>query len=281
MNLRAVFAVSSTAFLATLLPLSVSAQVVTNAFDSANNYTSSTWPSSTANNGFGFGSWIYNNTTPNGGFSGQFLGASYTTGGGINSANGNAFGFYANSGNFAEAQATAPFSGGALTANQTFSVQMQDHFIGDQGGQEGFSLQNSSGNNIFQFYFNGGLSDYYINVWTTSGAGVQVDTGVGYTANPLTLQYSQGSGDAWSFSILEGGTTMATLTSAGTGDSIWQAGISRADLYNLNGGDSANQNDNSYYNNLQITTAPEPSTLLLGVMSAGGMATLLILRRRR
>ena len=212
------------AVVAALASMSACAQV-TNAIDSANNYSS--WPQA-GNNGTGFGNWSYNNTQPNGGFSGEFLGSSYTgNGGGLNSANGNAFGFYANSGTFAEAQAIAPFSAGALTANQTFSVQMQNHFIGDTGGQIGFNLQNSSGNNIFQFYFNGGASDYYINVWTGIAAGIQIDAGVGYTSSPLTLDYSQGSGNSWAFSILEGNTLLATLTSASTGDSIWQNGISK------------------------------------------------------
>jgi len=259
--------------LAAFLPVAASAQI---ASDNAGNY--STWPQ-TANNGTGFGNWSYNNTTPNGGFSGEFLGSSYTSnGGGINSGNGNAFGFYANSGTFAEAQAIAPFSAGSLTANQTFSVQMQDHFIGDSGGQEGFSLQNSSGNDIFQFYFNGGSSDYYLNVWTGPTTSVQVDTTVGYTSSPLTLDYSQGSGDTWAFSILEGSTTVATLSSASTGDLIWQNGISQADLYSMNGGDLGNQNDNVYFNNLNIVATPEPSTTVLG---AAGLATLLLLRRRR
>jgi MYXO-CTERM domain-containing protein len=262
------------AFLAALIPTTVFAQV-TVASDSANNY--STWPQA-ANNGFGFGNWTFSNSVPNGGFSGEFLGSSFTAnGGGINSANGNAFGFYANSGTFAAAHAIAPFSGGSLGAGQNFSVQMQNHFIGDTGGQEGFSLQNSSGNNIFQFYFNGGASDYYINVWTAIGTGIQIDTGVGYAANPLTLEYSQGTGNSWSFAILEGSTTMATLSSASTGDSIWQPGVSQVDLYNLNGGNLANQNDNLYFNNITIATVPEPSMMVLG---AAGLATLFLLRRR-
>ena len=154
---------------------------------------------------------------------------------------------------------------------------MQNHFIGDTGGQIGFNLQNSSGNNIFQFYFNGGASDYYINVWTGIAAGIQIDAGVGYTSSPLTLDYSQGSGNSWAFSILQGNTLLATLTSASTGDSIWQNGISQVDLFSLNGGNLGNQNDNAFFNNLMVTT-PEPSTMVLG---ASGMATLLLLRRRR
>jgi len=260
-------------FLAVLLPSAVFAQ---NASDSANNYSS--WPQ-TANNGTGFGNWSYNNTTPNGGYSGEFLGSSYTgNGGGINSANGNAFGFYANQGNYAEAQATAPFSAGSLTAYQTFSVQMQNHFIGDSGGQEGFSLQNSSGNDILQFYFNGGSSDYYLNIWTGISTSMQVDTTVGYTSSPLTLDYSQGSGDTWSFSIAEGGSTVATLSSTTTGDLLWENAISQVDLYSVNGSDSGDQNDNVYYNNLSVVTTPEPSSVVLG---AAGLATLLLLRRRR
>jgi MYXO-CTERM domain-containing protein len=264
------------AALTAFLPATSHAQTIINASDSANNYSS--WPQS-ANNGTGFGSWTYNNVTPNGGYSGQFLGSSYTgNGGGINSANGNAFGFYANGGTYAQAQATAPFSAGALAAGQTFSVQMQDHYIGDTGGQEGFSLQNSSGGDLLQFYFNGGSSDYYLNIWTGSGTSAQVDTGVGYTSSPLTLEYTQGSGNNWSFTILEGSATMATLTSAGTGDQIWENGVSQVGLYSLNGGNLDNQNDNVFFNNLGISTVPEPSTMALG---AAGMGLLLRLRRRR
>jgi len=249
---------------------------ITVASDNTGNY--SAWPQ-TANNGTGFGNWSFNNTTPNGGYSGEFLGSSYTgNGGGLNSGNGSAFGFYANSGTYAAANATAPFAAGSLTTGQTFSVQYQNDNIGDTGGLEGFNLQNSSGNELFQFYFIGGLTDYYIKVWTSSGSGVQLDTTVGYTSSPLTLDYTQGGAGAWTFSLLEGSTTEATLTSASTGDSIWQNGVSQVDLYNQNGGDLGNQNDNNYFNNLQITSAPEPGTVALGVLSG---LVLLALRRRR
>ncbi len=249
------------------------------ASDNAGNYT--TWGGSqTANNGSGFGNWSYNNTTPNGGFSGQFLGNSGEYGNGnINSGSGNAFGFYANQGANAEAQAIAPFSGGALAANQTFSLQMQNHFIANNGGQEGFSLQDGSGNNIFQFYFNGGSGDYFINVWTGIATGVQVDTTVGYTATPLALSFTQGAGNAWSFSIYEGSTLENTLTSASTGDSLWSSSISRVDLFSLNGGSSrSSDNDDLFFNNLQITSVPEPSTMVLFGLS--GLAALMAVRRR-
>lgn len=270
----------ATALLGSLSSLPLLAQTVTIASDNAGNY--STWPggsSTLANNGTGFGSWAFNNSQPNGGFSGQFLGGSYSTGGGINSGSGNAFGFYANSGNYALSQATLPLLEGAMTSGQTFSVQMQNHFIGDDGGQEGFNLQNSSGNDILQFYFNGGASDYYVNIWTSSGTSAQVDTLVPYTASPLTLNYTQGSGTSWTFAILEGSTTMATLTSAGTGDAIWQAGISQFQLFSQNGGDSGNQNDNVFFNNPQVTAVPEPTTVALG--GASGLALLYYLRRRK
>jgi PEP-CTERM motif len=264
--------------IAAMLSVSAHAQTVV-ASDNAGNYTS--WPQ-TANNGSGFGNWSYNNTTPDGGYSGQFLGAS----GNINSGNGDAFGFYANSGSTqadgnSMAQAIAPFSEGSLTANQTFSIQMQNGNVTDNGGQVGFSLQNNSGNNIFQFYFNGGESDYYLNVYTAQATPVQIDTGVGYTAGAMTLDFTQGSGDAWSFSFYEGSTLENTLTSSGTGDLLWANTISQANLYSLNGGSSRTLGDNGnlFFNNLEITSVPEPSSLVLCGLS--GLATLLVVRRRK
>lgn len=261
---------------ALILAVSAQAQTTTNALDNAGNYTS--WPQ-TANSGSGFSSWTYNNTTPNGGFSGQFLGASP----GINSGSGNAFGFYANSAASAESQASLSFTQGSLTANQTFSIQMQNGNITDNGGQVGFNLRDGSGNNIAQFYFNGGASDYYLNIWTSIASGTQIDTGVGYSSGPLTMNFTQEAGDAWSFSLYTGNTLAATLSSTSTGDSEWNNAISQVDMFSLNGGASRTLGDNGnlYFNNLQVTTSnvPEPATMALAALS--GLASLAILRRRQ
>ena len=245
------------------------------ASDNAGNYSS--WPQ-IVNNGTGFSSWSYNNTIPNGGASGQFEGAS----GNINSGNGNAFGFYANSAANAQANAILNFTQGSLVNLQDFSIQMQNNNVTDNGGQVGFDLQNSSGNNIMQFYFNGGQNDYYLNVFTGISTSVQVDTGVSFSAGSsgLTLSYDQLSGDNWIFNITTGsGTT--TLSSASTSDQIWQNSISKVDMFSLNGGSSRTLGDNAnlYFNTLTITDVPEPGTIAL--MGISGLAMVYMVRRRR
>jgi hypothetical protein len=258
-----------------LASLSVHAQSV--ASDNTGNYSS--WgmgsPNSgtQASQGTGFGSWTFINSTPNGGFSGEFPGGSYSDGGNnINSGNGNAFGMYANGANAAESQAIAPFSEGSIQAYQTFSVQFMADNIGDQGGEEGVDLQNSSSVNLFSVYFTGGSSDWYINV-----GGQQVDTGMGFTKEPLTFSFTQLAGDGWSFTISAQGGSSDTLTSTGTGDLLSANNISQADVFNLNGNDGGNQNDNSYFNNIQIV--PEPSSM--AVFAISGLGTLLAFRCRK
>jgi hypothetical protein len=259
------------AALTALTPVTSHAQNV--ASDSAQNYTSGNWPSPAPNNGFGFGSWSFNNTTPNGGFSGQFLGSS----GGIDSANGNSFGMYANSAASAQSTALRPFLQ-TLTSSQTFSIQMQNGNVTDNGGQVGFNLQDNSGNNIFTFAFLGGGADYQLKLWQSPSSFTQVDTGVGFTSGAMTLSLTEGTGDNWSFSITTGsGTT--TLTSAGTGDMLDANIISQVQPFNSNGGASRTLGDNAnlYFNNL--TVIPEPGTLtLLGTSLLGG---LFFWRRRR
>jgi hypothetical protein len=242
------------------------------ASDNAGNYSS--W-SSGSTGGTGFSSWSFNDVTPNGGYSGQFLGSSGA--GGIDSGSGNSFGMYANSAASPEAQASRTFTGGSLTANQTFSIQMLNGDVTDDGGQVGFSLQDSSADNLFQFYFAGGGSDYQVNV-----GGSQISTGVGYTTSPLTLNFTQGIGDAWSFSVYEGSTLEASLSSS-AGDLLADNDISQLNLYTLNGGSTRTLGDNGnvYYNNMEIEAqaVPEPASAALFVL--GGFATLFAIRRRR
>ena len=252
------------AALAVLMPATSRAQNV--AADSAQNYTGSTWPSPAPNNGFGFGSWSLASSTPNGGFAGQFFGSS----GGIDSANGNSFGMYANGGASAQSTISRSFLQ-TLTESQTFSIQMQNGNVTDNGGQVGFNLQDGSGNNIFTFAFLGGGANYQLKLWTSPSSFTQVNTGVGFTSGAMTLALTEGAGDSWSFAITtSSGTT--TLSSAGTGDPLDENTISQVQGFNLNGGASRTLGDNAnlYFNNLTIV--PEPGTLaLLGTSLLGGL----------
>ncbi len=263
------------AIAASITLLSCAAWAAQNAADNAGNY--STWPQ-TANNGYGFGNWTYDNLTPNGGYAGEFLGGSTGSGNpssyNINSGSGKSWAFYANQATAVSAQAIAPFLGGSLGVGQTFSVQMQNYLIAT-GGTNGFSLQNSSGGNLFSFYFVGGQSDYYINV-----GGNQVSTGVGYTGNGLDLSFTQGGGDTWSFVISGPTVTTTTLTSTGTGDLLANNNIGQVDLYNESGASTGGGGSGSYdlfFNNLSVV--PEPSTLAMLGMS--GLSALMFFRRRK
>lgn len=255
--------------LSVLVPLTSFAQVI--ALDTAANY-SGTWPSPAPNNGFGFGAWSFNNTTPNGGFSGEFLGSS----GGIDTG-GNSFGFYANNAANAQSQAVRAF-GQTLTSYQTFSIQMQNGNVTDNGGQVGVFLRDSSQNNIFGFSFLGGGANYQLSIGQSPSSSVTVNTGVGFTSGAMTLSFTELAGDAWSFSITTGsGTT--TLTSSGTGVSLYENDISQVQILDQNGGSSRTLGDNGnfYVNSPEVV--PEPATIsLLGVSLVTG---LVFYRRQR
>jgi len=117
------------------------------------------------NDGSGFLAWTDVNPSSNSGNAGLFIGNSTTNGDGdfngdsdINTS-GEAWGFYANTGNIAEA--TRPFVG-PMTATTTLSFTMDNGWLDDQSaaGVVGFSLRNSSNQNLMEFYFREGDINY-------------------------------------------------------------------------------------------------------------------------
>ncbi len=138
---------------------------------------------------------------------------------------------------------------------------------GSVGGSVGFSLRDSSHNNIFEFYFNGGANDYTINV-----SGTAVTTTVPFTASALNLAFTQGSGDSWSFSI-----NGVTYSSSSTGDNLSANDISEIRLF------SYGNNNDIFFNNLAITAVPEPIKLALpifgGLMLAAGLGRRFVFQR--
>lgn len=238
--------------------------------DSAGNYSSWGSTATSASQGAGSGSvgvsgWTYSNTTGSSSDSGSFLATGNQTS--ISSGNGNAWGLYANGGY--TANAVASFSGGNLLAGQTLSIQMQNNSIA-AGGSVGFSLYNSSGHPVLEYYFNGGGSDYNINVWQNSSTGNQISTTFGYTSGAQTLSFTQLSNNGWSFSI-NGTQYGSSSTDGNLYDSI--DAIRFFDYQSGGGG-------NVYFNNLQVV--PEPVNVALGCFTglfvAGGLVRFLVCR---
>ncbi|MEZ4762494.1 MAG: hypothetical protein R3C26_04595 [Calditrichia bacterium] len=130
--------------------------------DASDSVYDSGW-NNTSNGGTGFGAWVLSTT----GAAGHFRDSSTNNGfgdgnsdGDINTS-GRAWGMYANSGGLSEA--IRPFST-ALVAGQKFSISMDNGDVQSGSNQTvGFGLQNSSGENLFEFYFRGGAIYYDFN----------------------------------------------------------------------------------------------------------------------
>ncbi|HEV7300151.1 MAG TPA: PEP-CTERM sorting domain-containing protein [Tepidisphaeraceae bacterium] len=190
-----------------------------------------------------------------------------------NSLGATAFSLYAfnNNGDNGSAFATRAFTdnsgtgAGALDAGQTFSFDFDNRLIAT-GSTVGFELTDATGAAGFRFDFLGGGDDYR----TTDAAGTTELTGFGYTGSGLRLSVTLTGADTYSFTAtkLNGGQSVTTV-----GTLAENAGLDRVLVFNRQGGDQSDLN----FTNLAVTTAvPEPGTMAIAAVAAGGL-----LARRR
>jgi hypothetical protein len=252
--------------------MAIGAYAASNASDNAGNYSNPAgW---TGNGGSGWGgAWTF--TTPAN--SGDFLGDSTTNAsnpsGGINSGNGLAWGLFANTG--ATSDATRPFSG-SLSVGQTFSLQIDQGFQ-DAGSTVGFGLQNASGQNLFEAYYIGGDAT---NSWkTNSSAGQQnLSPNVGFSGDGFNVTFTLQAGNTYAgtFSDMHGNSAnfSGTLSTQAGGEAI-----SQVRLFNSNAGNGGT--NDQYFNNMSITSVPEPGTILSFLSGSSLLGAFLFIRRRR
>lgn len=238
------------------------------ASDNAGNYSLGFWVDG-GNEGSGFGAWDLtdnNNDTGNEIFAGYFLGESTDGAGNINTS-GQSFGIYANPGSaFATAQRNFD---SAMSVGETFSVDLGVNF---DNGNKGFNLFNTTQGEIFNFNVGSGASV------TSSNA----------TVNSTTATYDYGGNDAALFAeiTVDSATQLSyridRSSSQGAQGTLFSGTItgltSTPDalaFYNSGTDDGSNQN-NLYFNNLQII--PEPETALLLLFGLSGIA---FLRKRK
>lgn len=205
------------------------------------------WASGDNGGNGGFGAWTIT-STPNGGFSGSFIG---------NSPAGNpAFGIYSGGNANATLLAVRPFTG-AMTTGQKFTVDIAH--TSTINGEIGLSLLDGANARWTLKFVSGGSN------WVINDGGGDFSSGQAYSpGNSLSLSFTYNGGSSYSYSF-------------GTGSGLNYT--ASANISNLNGVQFFSKNQgadqNLTFNNLAV---PEPSSASLMAMGAAG---LLALRRRR
>jgi hypothetical protein len=236
--------------------------------DTASNYAPSSWSTTPPNLGSGFGAWNII-ASPNGGFAGTYLNS-----GGAVASGGYSWGVYANGNSGANIDLTRAFNtggGSASLVNQTFSVAFNSSGIGNAGQSAYLSVGSA-----FSLGYAGGGSDNML-LSVDGGAAnaiavnfAQMAAGINFALTVTGPADSSGEGYSLSISPFAGGSPI--YSTSGTFD---------GSAYNTSSFTLAvnNTSNNQYFNNLSITSVPEPSTLALAGLS--GFLTLLALRRRK
>jgi hypothetical protein len=237
------------------IAVSSGALAANNASDNAStsNYPGSTWNTG-SNGGTGFGSWTLT-SIPSGGFAGSYIGGT---------AIGNpAFGIFSGGNAAAEMLANRPFTGGGLTAGQSFSVTIGNTVTINNPGQIGLSLMSGSSARWTLKFVGGGAN------WLLNDGGTDFSSGQAYAANtPLTLTFTYNGGSSYSYTFGTGSGNNYTAT---------------ADISNLDGVQffSTNQGNDQNMGINNLSVVPEPSTYALLALSAVAFGVYLARRRRR
>ncbi len=210
----------------------------------------------TSSAGTGFGPWQFSPTTNNGNVF-YYIQTSTLNDSGGSAGNGGtdinnggvAWGMTAL--NSTLASASRPFNS-ALTTGQTFQVDMDNGNI-TAGGSVGFALQNSSTQNVWQYFFTGGSNTYTIDAASVTGpSGLPT-----FTRDGMRLTFSLTSASTYSVTVLTytaGGSAGAGTTTTYIGNLNNPSGgqvITGVRLYNFNAGSGTN--NNAYFNNMVIS----------------------------
>ena len=222
------------------------------AADDASHHTYDGVWDTTDNGGTGFNSWSFIGRDNGSGFGGGFI----ASGGAVSIGSGGsneAFAVYGN--NTGVGAAVRPFSV-PLSVGWTFSIDMDNQGI-DPGGTVGFGLRNAAGNNLAEFFFVGGQSNYTVNGLSGTVSG----STPGFTTGGLKLSFLLTSANSFTMSIdqLSNGPGVDNTV---TGNLLSNADqtIRNLRLFNANGGPDV------FFNNFAISVVPEASSMVFGCL---------------
>jgi hypothetical protein len=240
------------------------------AFDATSNAVYATSWSNGQNGGFGFGPWAMSFS----GLAGAFVASSGANGDGTGNIDVSAisWGLFARD-PFTLAEAVRPFTAGGVTGDSTLGIGEKfilkfDNGYVDDGGAVGFGLRNAAGENRFEFFLQGSLTAYTVNI-ATDVQTVHQETGGG-----MAIAFELTGADTFQLEINYAVGSPSTETFTGMLQGTPGSGIDRFRLFNFAAGISSPGNGKNVFFN-SVSVVPEPSSALL--IAAG---SLVVLRRR-
>ena len=273
MNIKLIFGAS----LLLLVPIAGQASTTIVYTDNAAN---SAYASGYAGNGAGtpgFGAFFVTTNTVSGGSAGTFIGSAASSengSGGAMDTGGNSFGMFANGTSSGAGNPSVTVSRsfniptqptGLVNTGDIFSLDFVTGYNDGFAGSAGVALTNGSGS-VGSFFFQKATAttgeDFFFN---------GVDTGKGYNNGILHLTYTLTSPTTYSFSSTGAVTYSGTFTAAApvTGFLVQQTNSAGG------GGDH-----DAFFNNLSLTSAPEPSQMAAISFMVLGLGGLLVRRRQ-
>jgi hypothetical protein len=263
-----------TSILAALLAANLAAQradAVIVASDVASNSPYNDGWQVSDNGGTGFAAWSTINNQSGSGSGGGFIGNNNVESQ-INTS-GRVFGVFGHSGGVG--QAIRSFSA-PLNVGEALTIDMDNGSV-NPGGTVGFGLRNSSGNNLAEFFFVGGNSNYTFNA---SGVNLTSGSDQGFTNQGLRLKLTLTSATTLTLQIdrLINGSIDAVYTGNLFNPAGGQA-IAQLRLFNANAGEP--NGNNLFFNNFLVSVVPEASALWLGAVVCAAVGSVLCYRRLR
>lgn len=225
--------------LITVTGTNAASSIITNAADSGSSGVYGDGWVAADNGGTGFGAWTLHSQSGDPNLNGQFMATAASVDIGVP-----AWGLYANSGNLSEAKRilSAP-----LATGEIFRVAFDNGFI-DTGRGVGVALQNANGDTLWEFFFNGGDTNYSISGGTTD---------IGWTGAGMDVEFTLTGPTNYSATISPNGSTPRTI--AGNLETNADSSIVLFRAWNNSAGSGSDYD--VFFNRLEITGAGSGSGL--------------------
>ena len=152
-----------------------------------------------------------------------------------------------------------------MSAGEVFTMDMDNGSV-QSGGTVGFGLLNNSGENLLEFYFVGGGSNY-----TVDDAAGDKSSGVGFTNTGLRIEITLTSSSTYYMAITNLATSSVTRFAGALKNPAGGQAIRQLRLFNANAGIGSSYD--AFFNSITLASGPTAGSLVINEIDYDQLST--------